>query len=418
MRLNQLRILCYFLIFLPGVVMAAMDSIKIAKQNESYLFSIRNQLHQYPEICWEEEKSLSFVKSELEKIKPIKGRALKIYDHHEGGLVADLTIDNPRQFLLFRADIDALPVEEDPSHEVVSKIKGMMHACGHDVHSAMLLTAAKVLLTDASVNPTSNIRFIWQRAEENPGANPEKHSGGYTLVKEKVLDNIDEVYGIHIWSKLPSGQLYSANKAIMGTADRLKFDIYASGGHSSSPHQGVNALRVAHALMEALREVHVRILGPTEAVSLEPTILHAGTVSNIMPAHAELWYTLRTLMPPEPLEAFQAEIKKVVQNIAQQFEVKIDANFKGGYPATINNTEIFQSQKAYLNSKGLTVKDATPILAAEDFSYYLQQRPGVFWLLGANQPTTGAHHSPTFNPDTKAFHQGVALWLLLATKPA
>ena len=416
MRFNKLKMLPLLLGLLPGGLSANMDMITTAKQNEPFLATIRNYLHEHPETCWKEDKSLAFIKAELQKFTLVEGRSLVIHDHYEGGLVADLVINAPSKFVLFRADIDALDVEEDPSHAVVSKVKGKMHACGHDAHSAMLLTAAKILLTDANIKPTSNIRFIWQRAEENPGTDPNRYSGAFTFVKEDVLKNIDDVYGIHIWSKLPSGEIFSANHAIMGTANRLKIEIHTTGGHSSSPHQGVNALRVANALMDALKEVHVRLLGPTESVSLEPTILNAGTATNAMPAYAQMWYTLRTFLKPNDLKQFEAELQNLIQNIALQFNAKIDVEIGPGYPVTLNTPELFQKYKKYLNQHGLSVKETTPTLAAEDFSFYLQQRPGVFWLLGAEQSSSGAHHSPTFNPDTNAFHKGVALWLLLATE--
>lgn len=418
MNIRKLSIILLGLWFIAPEGFALSDAIQVAKQNEPYLFSIRNHLHEKPEICWEENQSLAFIRSELQKLTLRQGLQLKIYDHYEGGLIADLIIPNPQKKLLFRADIDALSVEEDPSHGVVSQVKGKMHACGHDVHSAMLLTAAKILLTDPKWTPTHTIRFIWQRAEENPGTDPKRFSGAFTLVKENVLQDMDEVYGIHIWSKLPSGEIFSAPKAIFGTANRIKIEIHTSGGHSSAPHEGVNALRVAQALMDQLKEIHIRLLGPTESVSLEPTILKAGTATNAMPAQAELWYTLRTFLKPEALKAFENELYSTIQHIAEIYKAKVTVEMGAGYPATLNHPEIFQNQKAYLIKSGLPVQEMTPVLAAEDFSYYLQKRPGVFWVLGANQPTSGAHHSPTFNPDPEAFHKGVALWLLLATKKA
>lgn len=338
----MIKTFALILSLLPGILLANMDIITLAKQQEPYLFSIRNHLHENPETAWEEEQSLAFVKAELEKIKPAKGRKLIIKDNFEGGLVADLIVPSAEKMLLFRADIDALHVEENPSHAVVSNIKGKMHACGHDIHSAMLLAAAKVLLSDESISPTTNIRFIWQRAEENPGTDPKRYSGAFTFVKENVLEGIDEVYGIHIWAPLPSGTIFSANKAIMGTANRLKLDVYTSGGHSSSPHQGINALRVTHALMSELKEVHVRLLGPMESVSLEPTILNAGTATNAMPAEAHMWYTLRTFLEPEALSIFEANLKRLINNIANQYQAKVDVKIGPGYPVTMNNAELYQ----------------------------------------------------------------------------
>lgn len=414
MNLNYWKILTLLFCLLPGALVAQMDMITLAKKNEPYLFEIRNHLHENPEICWQEDKSLFYIRKQLETIKPVEGRKIKFHEGFEGGLVVDLVTEPSKKYVLFRADIDALSVQEDPNHDVVSKVKGKMHACGHDVHSAMLLTALKILATDSNIKPTKNIRFIWQRAEENPGSDPKRYSGAYTFIKENVLENIDEVYGIHIWSRLPSGGVYSANRAIMGTANRLKIDINSSGGHSSAPHQGVNALRVANALMDALKEVHVRLLGPTESVSLEPTILNSGTATNAMPAHAQMWYTLRTFLEPDALETFRNDLNDLIQNVANQYKAEINVEFGPGYPVTLNTPALYQKHKSYLSQHGLKVEDVAPTLAAEDFSFYLQKKPGVFWLLGVEQPGSGPHHSPTFNPDTKAFHKGVALWLLLS----
>lgn len=394
---------------------ANIDYLQKAQAEDAYTQQIRNHLHEFPELSWQEDNSLQFIKAEIQKIKPLSNRTIQIRDVYKGGLVVDLQ-RNAKKTLLFRADIDALPILENPNNQPRSKTNGKMHACGHDAHSAMLLSALKLLATDQNLPLKHNIRFVWQRAEENPGTADRVVSGGQSLVQEGVLDGVDEVYGLHIWSKLKEGQLASARRAIMGHTAKLKIAINSSGGHTSTPHTGVNSIRVATAVMDALKDMPLRTLGPYEPVSLEPTVFKSGEAANVMPGTAEVWYSLRTFLSTTEQKNFVQNLNNVINSISQQFDADISAKIIDGYPATINNAELFRENSTYFASHGLEVEEVSPILAGEDFSYYLQNRKGVFWILGAEQPETGAHHSPNFNPSKNVFFKGVAMWLMLANK--
>lgn len=391
------------------------ELIAIARSMDDYVFGIRRILHQKPETRWETEETRNLIITEAS----IMGYEIKALD---GGIVVDVyapNCTNTTEWLLFRADFDALPVPEKTGILFTSKIEGKSHACGHDIHVAMLLGAMRAI-SEGLVKPTKNLRFVFQDAEENPGTAPRLESGGSVLVNEEgVCDGISKAYALHIRNMPDStfGAFHSRPGAVTGNSGRLYFKIESSGGHVAKPHTGVNALRVVNAVMNRLDTFLARHMDPLQPATLEPAIVNSGKGSNVMPAEAEIWYGFRTLLPRDEHIKMAETIWLEVTAVAESMNAKV-ADFKliHGHPAQINDLATYERAVQLLKGANESVVEMDPSMGGEDFAYYSMKVPSAMFMLGAYGPnSTGDHHSPTFNPDASVFWRGVHFWLLLAT---
>jgi amidohydrolase len=294
-----------------------------------------------------------------------------------------------------------------------------MHACGHDIHCAMLLGAMKAI-AQRHVVPSVNLRFVFQRAEENPGTAPNPISGGKRLVEEGILEGVHDVHGLHIWTHpgTESGTFYCVPGQAMANSDRIKMVITCSGGHVMNPEHGSNAIDIATDVCNGLKGFALRTLGPDEAVSLVPAIFTSGTGSNIRPASAELWFGNRNFLKPEMRASFAERIADHVRRIVIQYpDASVEVQPIEGHPMLFNDPDDVARVEVTLKAQGLSTQQYRRLFGGEDFAYYLQQRPGSFWFLSGLRDGCGDHHTPTFNPDESAFHLGTAFWLALATEP-
>ncbi len=407
-----------------GEPLDTQEMVAAAHAVEQYVLDLRRELHTHPETRWEESWTLQRVWDECYNMTRRRDEVFGPWHvvpdgesiRPKGGFVLNATFDPSFDRILFRADVDALPVTEATGLPFASTIPGKMHACGHDVHMAMLMGALKAI-AEGRVKPTHNLRFVFQRAEENPGAEPRADSGGKVLVDEGVLDGITSVHGLHIWAASDGtpGVFYSRPGQFMANSDRWCITITAKGGHVMAPHHGVNALRVANAIMTALEGFPNRILGPNEAATLEPVICKSGTGTNIMPASAELWYGVRTLLAPTDRDLYFDRLESEVRAVALRFPAEVEFKRVYGHPALINDSTSVRTVGELLRANDQSVEERERILGGEDFAHYLYGAPGSFWMLGAYQEGSGDHHSPTFNPDERVFWQGVLYWLALAS---
>ncbi|MBU0597983.1 amidohydrolase [Patescibacteria group bacterium] len=397
------------------------DFKEIATAAEEYVIDIRRQLHMHPETRWNESETLAFIQQQIGLIHEENGGdsdfCTVAITRMKGGLVVDVTFNDNWQRRLFRADVDGLPIQEQTELSFCSKRPGVMHACGHDMHSAMLLGAFK-LIRDGKIQPTYNLRFVWQCAEENPGSLPMPESGGNTLVNEgNVLDGITDVHALHVKSDLPSGTFFTGAQAVLGNSDRMEIKITgASGGHVMKPSSGVNANDVVFAIMTSLQSFLARHVSPTEPATLVCTGIQSGSglaSSNIMPSEALMHYGVRNLLNESDRASLYEKLQAEIIRIAESFGAKAEVEMVFGHPTTIN-TDTAEMQSLLTNA-GLTVQIMDPELGGEDFAYYLQKRPGSFWFLGADGGNPTAHHSSTFNPDESVMTLGVAFWLTMAT---
>jgi len=373
----------------------------------------RRYLHRFPETRWQEDASLEWVREQIRSAKSTFTWQEKT--EFSGGLVIDMQVDEKLPWRLFRADIDALPIQEETELSFSSEYPGVMHACGHDAHSAMLLAAFHAVQS-GEIRPTHNIRWVWQRAEENPQTPPVEESGGARLVREGVCDGMKCAHALHIWSDHPAGQFESYPGAMMASSGRIRIELKCQGGHAAFPHLGSNALRIAFEICNALEGFPALALDPLENVTLEPTILHAGTASNVRPSNAELCFSNRHFLDVDAEKQYRNQLEKRIRSVVEFYpDATAKVLFTGGHPVTWNAKEDVHQISESLCEAGQNVKIIPPIFAGEDFAYYLQKVPGSLWLLGAHQSGTGSHHTPLFNPNEEVMWRGILFWLLLAT---
>lgn len=396
--------------------------VAIAQAMQPYVVEQRRVLHQISELRYQTDKTRHLIRHRLLDMgfQELAGEAVSKtgFREYPGGIVLNIHYAGAADCVLFRADFDALPVKEATGLPFASKMEGQMHACGHDIHTAMLLGFVK-LVAEGKVQPKHSLRIVFQDAEENPGTAPEPISGGDLLVQGGVCEGISEAHALHIYNN-PTGQsgvFYSRPGGMMGNSGRIMFRIKSSGGHVMNPTGGVNALRVVQAVQSRLDSFLARNMDPTQPATLEPVICNSGKGSNVMPAEAEIWYGFRTLLPRDEhiamSEKVRVEVKAVVESLgAELAEVKLIY----GHPSLINDGRAFIRAELLLHEAGQATAIQSPILGGEDFAHYLYKVPGCMWFLGAHTATSGGdHHSPTFNPDESVFWRGGLLWILLAT---
>jgi amidohydrolase len=388
--------------------------IEIAHEVDDFVLEARHYLHKNPYTRWEEQPVLDWV---LGKIREIEGQYQWIHhEHYTGGLIIDMIVDPSLPMRLFRADIDALPITEETGLEFSSGRPGNMHACGHDIHSAMLLGAYKAI-QEKPIKPTYNIRWVWQRAEENPNSVPIAESGGKRLVDEGVCEGIVSANALHIWSTLESGMFESYHGPVMANSDRICINIKTSGGHVASPNEGTNAARVACQICAALEGFPSLALDPLEPCVLEPSIIRTGTAGNIRPANAEVWIGNRHFLSGEEEQEYLEKIRHRIASVVAIYpDATADIEFIKGHPALLNDRENYEATQASLCAAGQKVQQMKPTFGGEDFAYYLFKVPGTMWFLGGHQEGTGSHHTPNFNPDESTLWRGTLYWLLLATQ--
>ena len=387
---------------------------ELARESEPYVLRLREELHRIPELRFEEEQTLAVVRREVEARAAASPRSSKIeIREYRGGLVVDVTVDEGAERWLLRADVDGLPVPEQTDLAYASINSGRMHACGHDAHTAMLLGAFSLLVGPAT--PSRNLRFVWQRAEENPVT----ESGGAMLVREGVCEGVSRVYGLHVDANRESGSFLSRSGAHMANSDRLQVQITCQGGHVARPHHGSNAADIAIDVCGALRGFGLRTLGPLEPISLVPAIVRAGTASNVRPDTAELWFAVRNFLAAEPRQAFEAALVREIEHVVRRYaDARVSVTPVRGHPSLVNAAPEVERVRRLLQTAGLETAEDDIRFGGEDFAWYLRARPGCFWFLGAHTDDSADHHAPRFNPDPTTFWRGVHYWLVLATAPA
>ena len=383
---------------------------KIAKNQEDYIIKIRRQLHQYPELSWKENNTLKLIKKEIASILKNKTAQIKSYSvkNTKGGIWVDININKKLDRLLFRADIDALPIQEKTKLSFESKNKNVSHGCGHDVHTAMLLGALRAIVTDPKCTVLKhNLRFVFQRAEEYP--NKKGMQGAEEIIKENVLQGVNEVYALHTaFSKKP-GTFYSKPGPAMASSDEIEIKIETSGGHAAMPERGQSALKLAIKIIEE-SEKYCR---KNDKVVFEPTIFNSGDVANIIPSKSTITYSLRTFLVELELKKFLKKFESKVKNIDKTAKIIFNRNYPS--PSLINTDKYYKKSRAILLKAKLKLEKDKKMFVSDDFAYYLQKCPGTYWALDVWQKNSGPHHSPNFNPDEKIFWKGVLFWVLLAT---
>lgn len=383
---------------------------EISKYFEPYTISLRHKLHEIPELGWEEEKTLQLIQKELEISISESERKFEV-TKASGGIWVDYEVDPSLPWVLFRADIDALPIQEETNLPFQSKHPGKMHACGHDCHTAMLLAAFKAFTKDL-IRPFANIRFVWQRAEEFSM----QKSGGRLLVDEGVCENIDHVYGLHIAATLSPGKFYSRPGTMMANTDQIKFSIECSGGHVMRPDLGSNAIYIMNDILNSLRGYEGIFFSPQEPIAFVPSISQSGVAANVRPNQADMCFALRNFQSPQRVKDFVCSVEERVRSITSTYNTARITSFEHieGYPMLQNDPDSVRHVQTALNMANIDTEEAELMFSGEDFTYFLQEKPGSFWCFGARQGQAWDHHTAKFNPDERYLHLGVSFWMILS----
>jgi amidohydrolase len=372
------------------------------------LVAWRRTLHQTPELGFEEHVTARFVANLLTELK------LEVETGVAGtGVVAVLRA--PRASsppVLLRADMDALPIEEEGGRPYGSQVSGKMHACGHDGHMAMLLGAATVLAACAD-RLTRDVVFCFQPGEEGFG-------GAEAMIREGVLTRhgVAEAYGLHLWSLFPAGTIHVRPGPTMAAQDEFVATMRGRGGHGALPHRAIDPIVAAAQAIVALQSVVARSIDPIQPAVVTVGSLHAGSAANVIPDEAKMLGTMRSF-DEGVRETLRTRVREVLEGSAAAAGCRVDFELHPGYPAVVNDAAaVARVRRHAADVVGeRNVVEPDPMAAAEDFAYFLRQVPGAFAFVGAGNEARGItapHHSPRFDIDEAALPIGAELLARIA----
>lgn len=384
---------------------AARDLLPIAVR-------LRREIHMHPELGNDLPRTRASVLAAIDD--------LDLTIHHStttSGLVATLEGCEDGPTILLRGDMDALPMPEDTGLEFASRIEGHMHACGHDAHTAMLATVARLLSERRKTLP-GKVKFMFQPGEEGPG-------GAQPMLDEGILDidgKPDAVFALHIYPNLPSGVIACRPGPILACADTASIRIIGKGGHGSMPYDALDPVPVACELVQAFQTLVTRRMRPFDPVVITVGKLQAGTASNVIPEFAEMEATVRSFSSASR-HAVHAGIRRLSESIAAAYEMRAEVVIHGGYPVTFNDADFVDFVRT--TAEGLLGADGyldipEPIMGAEDFSLVLQSYPGAFAFLGTSPPGVDPDSAPPCHSnrmllDENAMATGIAMHAAVAT---
>jgi len=381
------------------------------KEIEDKVVSTRRTIHQNPELSFREEKTAKLVSEVLRSLD------VKVKTRVGGnGVLGFLEGAKPGRVVALRADMDALPLDEMSDVDFRSKVKGVMHACGHDAHVAMLLGAA-MLLAKHRDELHGTVKFLFQPAEEAG----ELGGGAQPMIEDGVMENprVDYVFGLHIFANYPSRTFALREGALMASSDTFRIRIRGPGGHGSAPHETVDPVYVAAQVVTSLQAIPARMIDPVEPLVVSVCTLHSGTKSNIIPAEATLEGTLRTLSVVTNRRA-KILISQIAKRVSRAFGAKCEVSIVDSNPVTRNDPSVTRRVSRILKTiPGTRTVETSPVLAAEDFSRYLQKVPGTYYFLGTHNKSKGSvypNHSPQFKVDEGVLKYGSLSLALLASE--
>jgi len=386
--------------------MTAIEPRLTAESIREQVIDWRRYLHRHPELSFHEKRTSQFIADQLADLG-----GLELSRPTPTSVLARLLTGRRGPVLAIRADIDALPIAEQNSHDFVSTSPGVMHACGHDGHTAMLLGAAAVL-TSMRDELSGEVRFIFQHAEELlPG-------GAQELVKAGVLEGVDAVIGAHLWLGLPFGQVGVKTGPLMAAADTLRMTILGSGGHAALPHKSVDTIAVAAQVITNLQHVVARNVDPLAPAVVTIARIAGGTTHNVIPGSVELEGTIRTF-DPELRDSIGGIIERVVSGVTQAHGARYTLEIERGYSAVDNEeTTCDLLRRAVTTALGPDVLvEATPFMGGEDFSAYQRVKPGSFFFVGARNEERGIvhpHHHECFDIDERSLDYGTRVFVAAA----
>jgi len=362
----------------------------------------RRDFHRHPEVAFKEKRTSSVIRQFLE------GLGLAVRSAAGTGLVAVLEGKRGGKTVALRADMDALPVQEEGGKEYGSLNRGAAHACGHDGHMAMMMAAAKVL-TGRRRDFSGRVVFLFQPAEEKPPG------GAMKMVEEGALEGVDAVFGLHLWQSFPTGKIGVIPGPMLAQADNFDLTVKGKGGHGAMPHTAVDPIVAAAQIVVNCQTIVSRSVDPLKPCVVTFGTINGGTTHNIIPAEVALSGTVRTFDLAVQTLA-RRRLREIAEGTAKAFGALCRVRYEVGYPAVVNDAAMVDFAVGV--AKRVLGKDCLqrfdPIMGGEDFAYYLQKVPGAFIFLGAGDGREFPHHHPAFDIDEKALPLGVLLLTSLA----
>ena len=389
-----------------------MQVIESILADAAQITALRRDIHAHPELCFKEERTSDLIAEQLTKWGIPIHRGLGTT-----GIVAILKNGTSDRAVGLRADIDALPITEKNAFAHKSLFTGKMHACGHDGHTAMLLAAAKHLSKHKNYDGT--VYLIFQPAEEGGG-------GAREMIKDGLFEKfpMEAVFGAHNWPGMKAGQFALKSGPAFASSNEFKIVIRGKGSHAAMPHNGIDPVPVACQIVNAFQTIISRNKRPIDAGVISVTMIHTGEATNVVPDSCEMQGTVRTFTL-EVLDMIEQRMKDVAAHTCAAFGAECEFEFKRNYPPTINHpNETAFARQVMTDMVGAdNVQEFEPTMGAEDFSYYLLEKPGCYFLIGNGDGThrIGGHgmgpcmlHNPSYDFNDDLIPLGGSLWVRMA----
>jgi amidohydrolase/hippurate hydrolase len=379
-----------------------MDIFKLSHEIETEIIKIRRHLHQYPELSLEEFKTTEYLEDELNKIPgiSISREGLKT------GIIAVIKGKNEGKTIALRADMDALPIKENTNLNFASKNDGIMHACGHDIHTAILLGTAKIL-SQFKDQIDGTIKFFFQPAEE-------KLAGAKSIIKAGGLENpeVDAIIGVHTWPNLPGGTIGIKKGSFMASADEIKIKIRGKGGHAAHPEDCIDPIIIAAHILTKIQTIVSRETSPLDPLVITFGTINAGTASNIIPDEVIMTGTVRTVNH-ETHDKIFSKLERIVVHTAISMGGAAELEVNIGTPPLIADEKIvdlIDESAASVIGKANVKYLREPSMGGEDFAFYLEKIPGALIRVGTsnnNQKSKISLHNASIIFDEKAIITGI-----------
>lgn len=372
------------------------------KNMQIKLVKWRRMFHQNPELSNKEKKTTETVASELKKMNVPFTTFEECF-----GLCAVIKGALPGPVIAFRTDMDALPITEHSKSDYCSQNPGVMHACGHDGHMAVVLGLAELFMSERETL-AGTVKLIFQPAEEDA-----PDGGAARVLKSGVLDDVKAIFGLHMWPDLPANEIGVRPGPIMAASDRLTIKLKGKASHAGKPHQGIDAITMAADVLEGLSNIISREVSPLSTATISIGTLHCGERYNVVAADAVLEGTVRTL-DNTIQKSMPKKIERLVAGISAAHGGDYEVIYRTGYPALVNCPEptqlVIDAAQEVIGSTAVHT-DLMPELTAEDFSHYLEEVPGAFFWLGCQKGSDsyGGLHSSNFDMDESALFTGLKI---------
>ncbi len=373
------------------------------------VIELRHHLHEHPELSNQEEKTTTL----LQGILSDAGLKVTTYQNHYG-LVAELIVDHAKPFIALRADIDALPIHEQTLVNYSSETKGIMHACGHDAHTAIVLGVALAFSKLQQPLP-ANLRFIFQPAEEVLDA------GAQEMIADGVLENVKAIFALHAYPYLPTGQIGYKYGVMLASADMFEIRIKGKSAHGARPHEGVDAILVTSMVVNSLNHIVSRQIDPLHPAVISLGTIEGGKAANVLCDHVTLKGTVRTVNH-EIRKKIPEMMELTIDGICKSMHASFEFEYNFGTPEVLNDNAmvdliVSEAQELLGSENCIDLQD--PVMGGEDFGFYLEKIPGAFIRLGTcsdEKESCYSQHNSRFNVDDNALEYGMKVLTATALK--